>query len=524
MRQPKPTPPENSARQARKRGLSPLFATSIILLMLAGGTVTWLQLSGPPMVAEEGSAVVVKLSPPVSAAAHVEAERGASDSSGPTAPALPPEVSPAPAAAEEAKPPARAEVKSAAPVAPPGLAPVLSESERPKPPAPAKAESAAPLPSPETAPAPVAPKMPATIGDRKPNVPAPAEAGKPETVTPGEDGNPKAPAQAEIETLKTQSPVKPKSGEAAQPSASPPAATDTETTKLPPPEETAKLTPSPRPTTPLAKPVPPAAIEGLRPAPDPALVETTSLGPLPRVSTDGRKAWRVYARPFDSNDTRPRIAVIIIGLGRSGAATEAAIQRLPGPITLGFAPYANGLPQWIALARAAGHEVLLDVPMEPVNFPDDDPGPHALMTSLTEKENQVRLHWLLGRVTGYVGVVNRMGSRFTTSENHVRPVLKELEQRGLLFVDSRSSLRSIAARMASEVGLPNTVNNRFIDAEASRDAIDSRLGEIERIARSTGHAVGIGSAFPVTMDRLVHWAQTLDAKGLTLAPVSALVK
>jgi polysaccharide deacetylase 2 family uncharacterized protein YibQ len=269
--------------------------------------------------------------------------------------------------------------------------------------------------------------------------------------------------------------------------------------------------------------VPATVVGGLRPAPDPALVEKTQLGPLPRVSPDGRKAWQTYARPFDSGDRRPRIAIIINGLGLSGAATEAAIQRLPGPVTLAFAPYAKGLPQWIALARAAGHEVLLDLPMEPVNFPTNDPGPHTLLTSLTAKQNKVRLHWLLGRVTGYVGVVNRMGSRFTTSEPHVRPIMKELEQRGLLFVDSRSSLRSIAARMAREVGLPRAINNRFIDAEASRTAIDSRLQEIERIAKTAGHAVGIGSPFPITIDRLVRWVQTLEGKGLALAPVSALV-
>ncbi len=284
-------------------------------------------------------------------------------------------------------------------------------------------------------------------------------------------------------------------------------------------------TPPPVPAAPPAQTakLPAAVGGGLRPAPDPALVEKTRLGPLPRVSPDGRKPWQTYARPFDPGDRRPRVAIIVSGLGLSGAATEAAIQRLPGPVTLAFAPYAKGLPQWIALARAAGHEVLLDLPMEPVNFPANDPGPHTLLTSLTADQNRERLHWLLGRVTGYVGVVNRMGSRFTTSATHVRPVLKELEKRGLLFVDSRSSLRSIAAQMAREVGLPRAVNNRFIDGEASRDAIDSRLNEIERIAKASGYAVGIGAPFPVTIDRLVRWAKSLESKKLVLAPISALV-
>jgi polysaccharide deacetylase 2 family uncharacterized protein YibQ len=231
----------------------------------------------------------------------------------------------------------------------------------------------------------------------------------------------------------------------------------------------------------------------------------------------------VYARPFDTNDLRPRIGIIMHKLGLSGAATEAAIQRLPGAVSLAFAPYAKGLKEWIALARTAGHEVLLDLPMEPVNFPANDPGPHTLLTSLSPGQNMARLHWLLGRVTGYVGVVNLMGSRFTTSAIHVQPVLEELRKRGLLFVDSRSSLRSVAARTASKVNLPRAINNRFIDAEASRIAIDKRLAELERIARVSGFAIGIGSPFPVTIDRLVRWTRTLETRGVVLAPVSAMV-
>jgi len=296
------------------------------------------------------------------------------------------------------------------------------------------------------------------------------------------------------------------------------------TAPLTPPAVTSKPLRTTKTETPATKTlVPTSVVGGLRPAPDPALVENTNLGPLPQVSPDGRKAWQAYARPFDSSDRRPRLAIIVNGLGLSGAATEAAIQRLPGAVTLAFAPYAKGLPQWIALARAAGHEVLLDLPMEPVNFPANDPGPHTLLTNLTTEQNKVRLHWMLGRVTGYVGVVNKMGARFTTSELHVRPVLKELEHRGLLFVDSRSSLRSVAASIADEVGLPKAINNRFIDAEASRTAIDNRLKEMEEIAKTAGTAVGIGSPFPVTIDRLARWTKTLEGVGLALAPVSALV-
>ena len=259
-------------------------------------------------------------------------------------------------------------------------------------------------------------------------------------------------------------------------------------------------------------------------APDPALVEETRLGLLPRKSPDGRKPWQAYARPFDATNKLPRIAIIINNLGLSGAATEAAIQRLPGPVTLAFAPYSRRLGQWIALARAAGHEVLLDLPMEPIKYPTRVRGTHTLLTSLTADQNMSRLHWTLSRVTGYVGVINQMGSRFTTSEIHVLPILMELEQRGLLFVDSRSALGSVAARVAVDVGLPRAVNSRFIDSNASRDAIDARLSSLEKIARNKGFAVGIGAPFPVTIDRLARWARRLDDKKLVLAPISAVVE
>lgn len=328
----------------------------------------------------------------------------------------------------------------------------------------------------------------------------------------------------------------------AQPTPAPTAATPTPAAPLPAPAPapapgaTASPAPSPAPD---AKPAPPAAAgtaapatsttvaalpgQGLTPAPDPNLVEASRFGKLPRVAPDGRKAWQAYARPFDANDQRPRIAVILGNLGLSGAATEAAIQTLPAAVTLSFSPYARGLDQWIALARAAGHEVLLDLPMEPINFPANDPGPETLLTSLTAEQNRTRLRTLLGRVSGYVGVVNHMGSRFTTSAPHLRPILTELRDRGLLFVDSRSSLRSVAARTASELQLPRVINNRFIDAEASRDAIDARLAEIERIARVSGYALAIGQPFPVTLDRVGRWVRDLEDKGFALAPVSSMV-
>ena len=260
----------------------------------------------------------------------------------------------------------------------------------------------------------------------------------------------------------------------------------------------------------------------LGPAPDPALISEGPKGPLPVIGPDGRQPWRVYARPFKAGDDRPRIAVVLGGLGLSQSATNAAIQQLPGEVTLAFAAYASNLSDWIAEARAAGHEVMLQVPMEPFNYPASDPGPHTLLTSLTPEVNIDRLEWLLGRSTGYVGITNFLGSKFTASAEHLRPILQSLGERGLMILDGRTSRNSVAGPVSATLGIPHAVNNRFLDSEASRVAIDARLFELERIAKSTGSAVGVGSPFPVTIERIASWAATLDNKGIVLAPISAV--
>lgn len=240
---------------------------------------------------------------------------------------------------------------------------------------------------------------------------------------------------------------------------------------------------------------------------------------------EAERPWRVYARPFDETVERPRVAIVLTGLGLSSAATETAIQGLPGAVTLSFTPYADSLDGWIRLARAAGHEVLLDLPMEPLNFPDFDPGPQALLTSLSTEENLRRLDWALSRATsGYVGAVANMGSHFTASKSDLRPILAALAARGLMFVDNRASRRSAAPELARALGLPYAANRRFIDEHASRAAIDARLKELEELARESGKALGIAAPYPVTLERLADWASSAERRGIAVAPASAVVE
>ncbi len=269
------------------------------------------------------------------------------------------------------------------------------------------------------------------------------------------------------------------------------------------------------------------AVDGVTaPAPETPAPETPA-AETPAAQTEVARldlpAWRRYSNARDAAGERPRIAVVITGLGQSAAATEAAIKRLPPGVTLSFTPYARQLNQWIALARVNKHEIMLDLPMEPVTFPEDDPGPHALLTVLDTPENLRRLDWLLNRGNSYVGVTAVMGSRFTASEVHVQPILAALKERGLLYLDNAPSPDSVADSLARQMNLPHAVIDRTLDSEqASRLAINARLNEVERLALEQGFAVAIGQPYPVTIERVGEWGNALASRGFDLVPITAL--
>lgn len=260
----------------------------------------------------------------------------------------------------------------------------------------------------------------------------------------------------------------------------------------------------------------------LVPAPVPGMVEDSKLGPLPRMALDGRMPWQVYARPFPPNVKQPRIALVIADMGLSGATTGLVIEKLPGPVTLAFVPYAQRLEAWVDKARGSGHEVMLAVPMEPKTYPRDDPGPNTLLTTLGTESNIERLEWALGRVTGYIGIVSLTGSKFMASHNTLLPVLENLKRRGLLFLDSRATGNSNAANMAAHINLARAAVDRQIDRDPARAVIDEELRLLEETARRNGVAVGLGLPFPTTIERLTAWIPTLYDKGIVLAPLSAV--
>lgn len=264
--------------------------------------------------------------------------------------------------------------------------------------------------------------------------------------------------------------------------------------------------------------------ERMVPAPEKNLTEITSVGELPRIGDDGRKPWQVYARPFDSRDNRPRIAVVILDLGLSRTATDEAIIKLPAGVTLAFDGQSLAAGAWLARARQDGHETLLSLPMEPFDFPNSDPGPGSLLTNLPNSDNIKRLRSFLRVGTGYVGITTSSGSRFTSDPVKMTPVLEEIGRRGLLLFDSRVAPHSVAKDLAKNFSVPASSATLQIDRDLSPKAIDSALAQLERSARISGRAVGVAYPLPVTIDRLERWIKKMPEKDLVLAPVSAVVE
>ncbi len=255
---------------------------------------------------------------------------------------------------------------------------------------------------------------------------------------------------------------------------------------------------------------------------DPALVENTPDGPLPKIAEDGTTPMRAYAAPA-LGDGRPRIAIVISGLGISAKATAQALAGLPPGVTLAFAPYASDVQRWVGEARRQGHEVLLEVPMEPYDFPDSDPGPHTLRSGVSEDSNTTRLVWALTRFSGYTGITNLLGGHFLSDSSSLEPVMTYLAKRGLLFFDNGSATRSTAPDVAAHVGAPFAQANATIDTIQTAMEIDRRLTGLEIEARAHGSASGAGFIFPVTIARVAQWAQGLGNRGFVLVPASAIV-
>ncbi|TNC15101.1 divergent polysaccharide deacetylase family protein [Methylobacterium terricola] len=275
--------------------------------------------------------------------------------------------------------------------------------------------------------------------------------------------------------------------------------------------------------------VPPNAPVQLKPAPDPRLAERGRYGSLPKIGPDGARALDVYARPEAAGLERGgavagRIALVVSGLGIGQAATQDAIQRLPPAVTLAFAPYGADVTRSATRAREAGHEVMVQAPMEPFDYPDNDPGPQTLLTGAKPAENLDRLAFVLARVPGAVGVMNFMGARLTGEAAALEPVLREIGGRGLGFLDDGTSPRSLAREVGRKAKVPVARAEIVVDAVPRPDAIDRELARLEEAARKSGVVLASATALPLSIDRIARWARDLESRGILLVPASRAMR
>lgn len=259
------------------------------------------------------------------------------------------------------------------------------------------------------------------------------------------------------------------------------------------------------------------------PDPDPDLLRATPLGKVPRIAPDGRKALTAYARPFKGDYSKPRIAIIVGGLGLNSTLTERAIDELPPEVSLSFAPYAKDLVFWTKKAREAGHEILIELPMEGYGDNQQALGGAALLSTRTERENLQRLDWLLSRFGGYFAATNYMGSKFSANEAALTPVLRKLREAGIGYIDDTGA----ASRAGAAAGASLTTIDKIISAapdDSGRRAVKRELAKLEQIARSEGAAIGKTYAYAATLDEIAAWTAKLDEKSFSAAPVSAILR
>lgn len=262
---------------------------------------------------------------------------------------------------------------------------------------------------------------------------------------------------------------------------------------------------------------PPPVMAGI----NPKLLEKSRYGMIPVVA-DGLKPFNVYAADADRAKAAkmPVVAIVIGGLGVGAAKTTDAIMKLPPAVTLAFTPYGSDPGKLAERARAQRHEIFLQIPMEPYDFPDNDPGPQTLLTSLSADQNVDRLYWHLSRMQGYAGIANFMGTRFIATEPAMQPIIREAAKRGLGFFDDGSSPRSIAPQAAANQAMPFGKGDIAIDVVPTPTEIDRALNKLESAARERGAAVGTASALPVSIERIAAWTKTLGDRGILLVPLT----
>lgn len=269
--------------------------------------------------------------------------------------------------------------------------------------------------------------------------------------------------------------------------------------------------------------LPLAATAEALPAINPSLIEKHALGALPMISPDGTKPWRYYSRPYDHRGGLPMIAIIVSGIGANKAASYQAI-KLPNDITLSLSPYARDVSKWAASARAVGHEVFIDLPLQANDYPATDPGPLGILLTQSAEENKKNLQQIMARAAGFSGFLMPQNEAYSANNDSFKFLLQSIGNHGLMIVVGREPHKTETREIIDTSHTPSVIADAWIDEDPSASGIASRLSTLEQIAKKRGYAIGIAQAFPITLEQLQEWSKHLAEKGVVLVPVTFIAK
>lgn len=226
--------------------------------------------------------------------------------------------------------------------------------------------------------------------------------------------------------------------------------------------------------------------------------------------------------PAKPKPALPRLALVIDDMGTS-VATAREFMDLPYPVTPAVIPFLSHSTDVAHLYSERNHPFFLHMPMEPQGYPSQKPGKGAIMTGDGPDKVKKLLASALDSVPGASGVNNHMGSRATESKALMAPVMEELDKRGLAFLDSETSPKSIAAETAKAKGVSFGSRDVFLDNEARSGAIEAQLKLAVERAKKQGYAVAIGHDRPETLKVLKAWGGKFEAMGVEIVPVTEVL-
>lgn len=269
----------------------------------------------------------------------------------------------------------------------------------------------------------------------------------------------------------------------------------------------------------LVTPSPPLEII----APIPELQEKEGNSYLPKISEAGVEAWEVYKRPFILKNG-DKISFIVYGLGLKKEETELAISKLPPEVTLSFSPYADNLEEQISKAREAGHETMIDLPLQSNDFPAIDGGPDTIVINSTPEENIAKLENILKDSGAFIGVIGINGEALFSRSDVLKPIYESLFSRGLLFLSTNPSLLlpSISEDHGGFIS-----SDIFFSDNMFYPAIENNFNLLEKISRSQGHGLMVLAPTKILLDSINKWQEKNEQRGshkFILVPVSALVE